>query len=385
MKIVRIASDYFEYSRGERLSILSFLFLLALTYSAPSVIRCFQPLPPVDFTEFQAAFESLDESIAEFTPEEYKQVSEPALRPFDPNTATQDEFLQLGVPEYLAERIVNYRSKGGRFRSPEDLGKIYGIKPGLVERLIPYVRIEQTKRNPRTARAARPTPAPTELFPFDPNTVSASDLQRLGLSKRTARQIVNYREKGGQFRRVEDFQKIYALSETDYERLRPYVQIEEQRTPDSAKPIAAKKIAPVPVPTFTGTIEINTAGPEVWEQLPGIGPYYAKKIVRFREVLGGFRAVEQIGETYNLPDSVFQRILPQLQLVEPHKKIAVNQIGPEVLRTHPYLSSKQARSIVRFREQNGPITTVSFERLRGPLGENYEKILPYLSFESVEP
>ena len=88
MKVVRIASDYFEYSRGERLSILSFLFLLALTYSAPSVIRCFQPLPPVDFTEFQAAFESLDESIAEFTPEEYKQVSEPTLRPFDPNTAT---------------------------------------------------------------------------------------------------------------------------------------------------------------------------------------------------------------------------------------------------------------------------------------------------------
>ena len=72
---------------------------------------------------------------------------------------------------------------------------------------------------------------PIELFPFNPNTATADDFERLGLSAKTARSIINYREKGGRFRKPEDLAKIYTLSIADYERLRPFIALNEPNMP----------------------------------------------------------------------------------------------------------------------------------------------------------
>lgn len=79
------------------------------------------------------------------------------------------------------------------------------------------------------AAKRQPNIAVSELFVFDPNTASYDDLLILGLSARTARSIENYRNKGGKFRRPEDFQRIYTLSEEDYVRLRPFIRIGAQQ------------------------------------------------------------------------------------------------------------------------------------------------------------
>ncbi|MBQ1754135.1 MAG: helix-hairpin-helix domain-containing protein, partial [Bacteroidales bacterium] len=101
-----------------------------------------------------------------------------------------------------------------------------------------------------------------ESFAFDPNTVSVADLQRLGLSERQAQSIENYREKGGRFRSKADFQKMYVVSDTLFARLEPYIEIAK--------------------------LELNGADSAALVSLRGIGPWYARKILDYRDRLGGF-------------------------------------------------------------------------------------------------
>lgn len=127
-------------------------------------------------------------------------------------------------------------------------------------------------------------------------------------------------------------------------------------------------------------IDINEADSAAWCQLPGIGPYYARKIIRFRERLGGFIAVAQIGETFGLPDSTFRMISPYLRLntLKP-PTLAINQSDAETLALHPYLSKSLARVIVAYRNQHGPFPTQASLRAVRLLSDSvYEKLAPYI-------
>jgi len=109
----------------------------------------------------------------------------------------------------------------------------------LVSLLLPEIQERFTRHNiyypqlpshwPVAAMAS--IEQPVELFPFNPNTATADDFQRLGLTAKTARSILNYRDKGGLFRKPEDLAKIYTLSTADYERLRPFIALNEPNTP----------------------------------------------------------------------------------------------------------------------------------------------------------
>ena len=112
-----------------------------------------------------------------------------------------------------------------------------------------------------------------ESFPFDPNTVSQQDLQRLGFSPKQAQSIVNSRNAGGRFHRPSDFAKSFVVSDSVFRRLEPFIQI----------PL----------------LDINAADSAAFEQLPGIGPYYAAKMVEYREELQGYTIPEQLLDIWN--------------------------------------------------------------------------------------
>lgn len=128
-------------------------------------------------------------------------------------------------------------------------------------------------------------------------------------------------------------------------------------------------------------IHINAADSAQWEQLPHIGPRYAGRIVRFRERLGGFHDVIQVSETYGLPDSVFKKIQPYLRLGdESLRKIDINETDEKSLADHPYINTKLARAIIRYRSANGRFRQVS-DILALPLVNDsiYRKIEKYLT------
>ena len=226
-----------------------------------------------------------------------------------------------------------------------------------------------------------------ELFYFDPNTISSSDWKRLGLRDKTIKTIENYLSKGGHFYKPEDLQKIYGLHDDEYERLRPYIKIESNtsRTNDDFASTKSKdEIQPAKtyVPRYS-IININTADTTAFISLPGIGSKLAARIVTFREKLGGFYSVEQIGETYGLPDSTFQKIKQYLKLDNPLlKKININTATIDELKAHPYIKFSLANPIVAYRNEHGAFSKIEdIKKVMAVTDEIYKKIAPYLTID----
>jgi DNA uptake protein ComE-like DNA-binding protein len=231
-----------------------------------------------------------------------------------------------------------------------------------------------------------------KLFPFDPNTASPQQWLQLGIKEKTVRTIQRYLSKGGSFRKPEDLQRIYGLRQQDYLRLKPYVRIANHAR-DTARLLSrrdsferSREAFPGPRPgkeRKTPIIELNSMDTSVLILLPGIGSRLAKRILNFRDRLGGFYAVEQVGETYGLPDSTFQKIRPFLILGnEPVHKININLADEAALKQHPYFSWAQARAVVEYRQQHGPFQRV--EDLAGVgaiLPGQIKRLIPYLSID----
>lgn len=217
-------------------------------------------------------------------------------------------------------------------------------------------------------------------FAFNPNTLPLDSLVLLGIPERTARTLINYRKAGGRFRQADDLTKLYGWREEDHKRLKSWMSFpkaQTHRTAGAVKPLAST----VPIKERAATvIDINAADEEGWQQLSGIGPYYARRIVRFREALGGFYSVEQVADTYRLPDSVFQSIKPSLRLHQPPFQLDINGATPELLAQHPYLSLRQARALVAYRNEHGPFTDQA--SVRGVLAlddATMRRLDPYLN------
>ena len=219
-----------------------------------------------------------------------------------------------------------------------------------------------------------------EPFPFDPNEASAEEWQRLGLSDRTIATIQRFREKGGRFRKPEDIVKIYGLSVQHAERLIPYVRIYNRKPdrPDSS--VGKSRFSKVP----PRVLDINQADSAAWESLPGIGPTLAGRIIKYRNRLGGFHRISQVGETYGLADSVFRSIEQRLRLenVHPSGLIPINSATFEQLSAHPYIPFRLAKALIAYRDQHGPYKNKEdLMRIAIISTEMLDKILPYLQFD----
>lgn len=216
-----------------------------------------------------------------------------------------------------------------------------------------------------------------ELFSFDPNTITSEGWQRLGLNARTSKTIVNYVSKGGKFYKPEDLQKIWGMPEGFYERVKGYVRITSAQKVyfknDEGKPSFVREERKPAV------IDINGADTTAWIALPGIGSKLSARIVAFREKLGGFYTVEQVGETYGLPDSTFQKIKGRLQVDRNSiRKINVNTATKEELKAHPYIRWNLANAIVEYRTQHGAFKNLEdLKNIALVDDATYQKIVPY--------
>lgn len=165
-----------------------------------------------------------------------------------------------------------------------------------------------------------------ESFRFNPNTVSVEDLQRLGFSQKQAQSIENYRSKGGRFRRKSDFAKSFVVADSVYGRLESYIDI----------PL----------------LDINKADSAAFDDLPGIGPYFAAKMVWYRERLGGYSYPEQLMDIYNFDESKYNGLSDLICCSPPSKPFRLWQLPADSLRMHPYIGGwREAEAIVLLRKK----------------------------------
>lgn len=225
-----------------------------------------------------------------------------------------------------------------------------------------------------------------EFFYFNPNTASTEEWQRLGLREKTIKTILNYRNKGGKFYKPEDLKRIYGLREAEVERLLPYVQIEKAAVNKNegtgfSEAVTEKKSGITESKNFV--IDINTADTTEWKKLYGIGSKLSQRIINFRTKLGGFATVDQVGETFGLPDSTFQAIKPKLMVKSSSiKQINLNNATLDELKAHPYIKYAIANAIVQYRNEHGQFKSVADLQKLGAVDELLlRKIAPYLTVE----
>src|SRR5690554_4276453 len=205
-----------------------------------------------------------------------------------------------------------------------------------------------------------------EYFEFNPNELSISEGTRLGLTERQVRMIQNYVAKGGSFSKKEDFKKIYAIGDEDYERLFPYISIprveSNYSTPSEGFTQNSLKIERIETKERLAklSIELNTTDSIALQSLRGIGPVFASRIIRFRDNLGGFHDVSQLLSVYGMDEERFLGIRDYVtvdtMLV---KKININKAEYDQLRKHSLISSAQANAIVQYRAQHGNYVTIN--------------------------
>ena len=225
---------------------------------------------------------------------------------------------------------------------------------------------------------------PGKLFLFDPNTATIDDWISLGIKQRTAETIQKYVAKGGRFHQPNDLKKIWGLSKVDVDRLLPYVSIKntEPAYPQHEKKIYSENSYSF-VPRTIQKVDINLADTTAYIALPGIGSKLAKRIISFRDKLGGFYSVNQVAETFLLPDSTFQKIKPYLMMSGTSlKKININKASIDEMKIHPYIRYNIANAIFQYREQHGNFnSTDEIMKILIVTEDIFLKITPYLTVE----
>ena len=236
--------------------------------------------------------------------------------------------IALFVPKAAVTRLVADRDH------PDTVYVVERIRPKAVPDAEPetepveeesdtvYYR-RQADRSPDAVRIReKASPRRVESFRFNPNTASLEDLMRLGFSEKQAQSILNYRAKGGRFRRPSDFAKSYVVADSVFERLEPYIDIPR--------------------------IDLNQADSAAFETLPGIGPYFASKMVSYRTSLGGYSHAEQLLEIYHFDREKYDA-LKDLIRCSPPEPYPIWTLSERDLARHPYLSRDEAHAIVLYR------------------------------------
>lgn len=221
------------------------------------------------------------------------------------------------------------------------------------------------------------------LRAFDPNTADSLTFLSLGIPPWMIKNILHYRRKQGKFRQPEDFQKIYGLTEEQYQTLRPYIhlQIATISSKDTTQLITKQEARRDTIVKYQpGTIlNLNVADTTELKKIPGIGSRIAQLIVSYRSKLGAFYRIEQLKEIHLKAEKLRPWFAVDASLI---RRINVNKASLERMMRHPYINYYQARVIVEYRKKKGKINTLKQLSLYEEFtSEDLERLTPYICYD----
>ncbi|MES2519507.1 MAG: helix-hairpin-helix domain-containing protein [Bacteroidota bacterium] len=228
-----------------------------------------------------------------------------------------------------------------------------------------------------------------KLSPFDPNQATQEQFEELGVAKWMAKRIINYRSKGGQFRKKEDLQKIYDFPTDLYSKLEPYIVLPE-KSQKGSMPFAkteinsdAKPISSFPVKESFKPVnfDLNRADTNDLKKLKGIGSKLSARIIKYRDMIGGFYSENQVKEVYGLDSIVVDEVLKYGTIKNPLlRKIKINEVTAEEFK-HYYIRPYIAKSIIAYRQQHGNFSSrKDFEPIKLLDAKTLDKVFPYFEF-----
>lgn len=210
-------------------------------------------------------------------------------------------------------------------------------------------------------------------FAFDPNGLPESDWKKLGLTYKQIRAIKNYESKGGTFRHKEDVKKMYVISAELYSSLEAYITILPKPKQSFSEYTSHQ------LPHTITLLELNSADSTQLTMIKGVGPFFAKNIIKYKKLLGGFCCKEQLMEVWKLDEEKYNQIEKYIT-VDASKitQININTCTARELK-HPYISWKIANGMVNYREKHGNFNALEDLKKTDLLSDELIlKLAPYL-------
>lgn len=279
--------SYLYFTRKERLGSVVLLAFCAVVFAMPNIREWYQPQCKTDFTAFETAMKSFRTTQSDTSPTV-------RLFFFNPNLASRDELLQLGLSEKVAGNICNYRDKGGVFRKADDLGRIWSLQPADFERIKPYIRLGKDGYSDDDKKSTQIKQA--EEGPLDLNTADSDAFQKLPMvGEKRAAQIIRYRDALGGFVSVSQLSEMYGL-------------------PDSIFALIGPKLTIIGT-TSLRRLSLNSATAAQLEAHPYISRKQAEIIVSYRNQHGFYKSVEDLRQIRVFSDGEWlQKTLPYLSV-----------------------------------------------------------------------
>jgi competence ComEA-like helix-hairpin-helix protein len=290
-------NNLFYFSRKEKNGIVLILILNLLIYGWPDVYYYFsnrqenaiqiEKLPKEKNeiqTENDTPISSQKTTEHNTTVYEYQNAT---YFEFDPNTCTKDNWIRLGVKEKTAETIIKYISKGGKFKAPEDLKKIWGLSPTQVKELLPFVKIVPTPKieNEKNINVHFSQKNSNKII--DINTADSSLLEWLpGIGPALAGRIIKYRNKLGGYYNSEQLKEVWGLPDSVFQKIKERVEISDK----------------------IQKINVNTADFLMLKSHPYIGYKLANSIINYRNQHGSFKTLDDIQKIILIDEKTFNQL-----------------------------------------------------------------------------
>ncbi len=290
-KLKKLLKEYFVFSTGERKGIIWLLTILVLLISLPFFYGVMLPKQPLEIKITD--LKSYDD--AQKTLVSYHLETENKLFKFDPNIISDDEFSKLGFSKFNIKTIRNFLSKGGKFRKPEDVKKIFGVKPELFQKLEPFIVIKSAENNNHSFSDSTKTQKKyTTKKVVEIN--SADSIELVGLYRigpATASRIIDYRNKLGGFLKLEQLTEIWGFDEDVLYDLNGKVTV------DASKAIIHN---------------VNTVSADELKTHPYFKYKLSNAIVNYRKQHGNFLKMDDLKNIVLINDSIYKRITLYLKL-----------------------------------------------------------------------
>ncbi len=289
---------------------------------------------------------------------------------FDPNTATRDDLLRLGLTNYEAVSLLKFRASGKVFRIREDVSLCYGISDSTYRRLEPWIAIGEKyaiKPNEYRDFAHEPRKPLLEPSPFLVDTVGVKYLRAIGaLTKRQAEAFVRWRNLSG-IRDMEELRECYVVSDSVASALEPYIIFPERKSDPTVE-----------------RVDLNRADSAELRRVVGIGERTVGRIITYRERLGGFHSAVQLAEVEGVTESNYEKILKQIFVDSCEiKKIDINFATPKELGRHPYMAPRTLRKLLKYRQLKGGWSTAEeMIEMNILTREEAARLAPYMVFGS---
>lgn len=289
--------DYFTFSRKERVALIILILLISIFIVLPYVISFKKNAPLINENLQQQVTQLLVKdslpnnnlTTNEISNEKpFTENTAYEMFEFNPNTINEEGWKKLGLKDKTIKTILNYRSKGGKFKTPEDIRKIWGLKKEDADRIIPYAKIESKTNNILNTKEG----AIKSTVKIDINIATPQEWFTIpNMDRSLAYKIIKYKEKLGGFLTIQQVKETYGLTDSLFKTIEPYLILQT---------------------TNIKKININTADDYTLSNHPYINKDVAKAIIIYRTQHGAYTKIDDIKKIVFIKEDLYNKIAPYL-------------------------------------------------------------------------